>query len=376
MLFRVLVLVNILLTTYSLPTLKVHLVAHTHDDVGWLKTVDQYFYGANNTIQHASVQIILDSLIPALEANPERKFIYVEQAFFTRWYKRQPNDVQERVKKLVNRGQLAFVNGGWCMHDEGATHFIGMMDQTTLGHDFLKNEFDYKPTIGWQIDPFGHSKTHASLMSAITGFDALFIGRIDTQDLSDRKKRRQIEGIWETTVALPKSRSDIFWSLTGSYDGNYSPLSGFNLDSFSQDEFIVDAQGPLNNVDNRMIDFANQAFLQGSQQTGENIMITMGSDFQFENAMSNFDQYDKLIRHVNEYNRHGKLIEDPFGNYDGIELFYSTPMAYVTAKHKENITFETKRDDFYPYYECNNCMMNGYFSSRVTLKLWERKCSR
>lgn len=26
--------------------LNVHLLAHTHDDVGWLKTVDQYFYGS------------------------------------------------------------------------------------------------------------------------------------------------------------------------------------------------------------------------------------------------------------------------------------------------------------------------------------------
>jgi len=38
------------------PVLTVHLVPHTHDDVGWLKTVDQYFSGSNNTIQRAGVR--------------------------------------------------------------------------------------------------------------------------------------------------------------------------------------------------------------------------------------------------------------------------------------------------------------------------------
>jgi alpha-mannosidase len=48
-----------------------------------------------------------------------------------------------------------------------------MVDQTTTGHRFLKDQFGVTPKIGWQIDPFGHSSTQAALLSAEVGFDAL-----------------------------------------------------------------------------------------------------------------------------------------------------------------------------------------------------------
>lgn len=54
------------------------------------------------------------------------------------------------------------------MHDEATAHYVGMVDQTHLGHSFIRREFgeDYLPKVAWQIDPFGHSATQASLLGA------------------------------------------------------------------------------------------------------------------------------------------------------------------------------------------------------------------
>jgi lysosomal alpha-mannosidase len=32
-----------------------------------------------------------------------------------------------------------------------------------LGHEFLKKEFGVIPTVGWHIDPFGHSAANAAM---------------------------------------------------------------------------------------------------------------------------------------------------------------------------------------------------------------------
>ena len=93
--------------------INVHVVPHTHDDVGWLKTVDQYYYGSNQGEQDASVQYILDTVIPELQNDPSKRFVYVEIAYFYRWWNEQNESTKQTVRNLVNQGRLEFVIGAW-----------------------------------------------------------------------------------------------------------------------------------------------------------------------------------------------------------------------------------------------------------------------
>ena len=56
------------------------------------------------------------------------------QSFFVRWWREQSDDTQRTVHELVEEGRLDFVNGGWVQNDEAASHYVGMIDQTTRGH--------------------------------------------------------------------------------------------------------------------------------------------------------------------------------------------------------------------------------------------------
>ncbi|CAJ2644987.1 unnamed protein product [Trifolium pratense] len=52
------------------------------------------------------------------------------------------------------------------MHDEATLQYTDLFDQTTPGHQFIKDEFHKIPRVVWQIDPFGHSAVHAYFLGA------------------------------------------------------------------------------------------------------------------------------------------------------------------------------------------------------------------
>lgn len=113
--------------------INIHLIAHTHDDVGWLKTVDQYYFNEKKRIQNAGVEEIIDSVVHSLLRNPKRRFSYAEAVFFFKWWKKQTQQIQAEVKNLVADGRLEIIGGGWSMNDEATTNYQGIIDQLTLG---------------------------------------------------------------------------------------------------------------------------------------------------------------------------------------------------------------------------------------------------
>ncbi|XP_010327777.2 lysosomal alpha-mannosidase isoform X3 [Saimiri boliviensis] len=342
--------------------LNVHLVPHTHDDVGWLKTVDQYFYGIKNDIQHAGVQYILDSVISALLEDPTRRFIYVEIAFFSRWWHQQTNATQEVVRDLVRQGRLEFANGGWVMNDEAATHYGAIVDQMTLGLRFLEDTFgnDGRPRVAWHIDPFGHSREQASLFAQM-GFDGFFFGRLDYQDKWVRMQKLEMEQVWRGSASLKPPTADLF---TGVLPNGYNPPRNLCWDVLCVDPPVVeDPQSPEYNVKELVDYFLNVATAQSRYYLTNHIVMTMGSDFQYENANMWFKNLDKLIRLVNAQQQ---------AKGSSVHALYSTPACYLWELNKANLTWSVKHDDFFPYADGPHQFWTGYFSSRPALKRYER----
>ena len=57
--------------------------------------------------------------------------------------------------------------------------------------------------------------------------------------------------------------------------------------------------------------------------------MTMGSDFQYENAILWYKNLDKLIHHVNAQQAKGSKVN----------VLYSTPSCYLQELHRANLTW-------------------------------------
>ncbi|VDM24376.1 unnamed protein product [Toxocara canis] len=331
-------------------TLNVHLICHTHDDLGWIKTVEEYYYGAHKDLVPVGVQYIIDSVATELQKDLSRRFSWAETGFLWRWINTHSDFQRHNLAKLVQKGQIEIVGGGWVQNDEATAHYIDIIDQMTFGLRKLNETFGKcgAPSIAWQIDPFGHSREMANLF-AMMGFEGLFFARLHYLEKANR---------------LKNNKTNI---LTGAfYQDNYGPPEGFCFDRFCSDDPIMDDEEEKDtyNVEQKVEAFLKHVKKQASHLRTNHVMLLMGSDFQYSNANEWFINLDKLIQYVNAKETETK-----------VRVFYSTPSCYVEALSEAQPRLPQKNDDFFPYASSNHSFWTGYFTSRPTFKGFIRKSS-
>ncbi|CAK5039284.1 unnamed protein product [Meloidogyne enterolobii] len=242
--------------------------------MGWLKTVDDYYTGANPSIFNVGVQYILSTVVAALNKNPSRRFSYAETGFLTMWLEDKYSEEIENMRKLIVE------KGGWTQPDEACTHYYELIDQ-------------YRncgvPKVAWQIDPFGHSSEHGNMLINI-GYEALFFSRMHYLELENRIKNKSLEMLWQTDengdATRPLFTSTFFKVPQGFCFDPTCPYPDFIIDNPELEGY---------NIDQKLNDFLNIVNEQVKVQRHNHVLISMGGNFTYSNAELWFNNLDKLI---------------------------------------------------------------------------------
>jgi lysosomal alpha-mannosidase len=335
-----------LVTSLTL-ALVVHFVPHSHIDLGWLKTIDEYYMGCSATPQYESVRTILSSVVGALLSDSRRRFVFAEVAFFKTWWGQQTLELQEKFRGLVASGQFEFVGGGWSSPDEACTEYWELLETYTLGHDFLSDEFGVTPTISWQIDPFGHSAQMAELLSQM-GFTTAVVNRIHYKDRERRRSQRSMEFMWQP---FNHTDSRIFTHVLYNH---YSAPTGLDFDNpYRSQPFNLQ---PCSNAETYASRLQRYVLKMQLAYPTDHLLVPMGDDFQYSNAALVFQSLDGLRDYVN---MRPEL---------GLTVRLSSLTEYFEAVRREQPVLEVKYDDFFPYANEAYSYWTGYYTSRPWIK--------
>lgn len=163
------ILVITFLLVFTAAAIEVFIVPHSHNDVGWLITEDQYY--------EQRTRLILNNLYDVLLSDPQIKFSWAESAYLSTWIKEFP-EKKATFKRFLDDGRVEIIGGGWTQNDEATPDFELVIRQMEDGYNFLKSEFNItKIKTGWQIDPFGHSSLTTALWEKM-GYESLTVSRV------------------------------------------------------------------------------------------------------------------------------------------------------------------------------------------------------
>jgi len=340
--------------------LTVHVVPHSHNDPGWIKTYHTYY---STQTKH-----ILDTVVAALVEDPRRTFIWAEISYFSLWWNDASPQQKEQAKRLVAEKRLDFVTGGWVMNDEASVTARATRWHLQEGREWLQNTFGVTPQYSWAIDPFGHSAGQAQVLKEL-GYKGMLIQRVHYAVKKQLAQKQQLEFQWQTPAG------DIFTHMMPfySYDGPHT--CGPDPSICCQFDFARIGKGKTwtgcpwgkmaveiteQNVAERSRTWLDQVYKKAMLYRGKNVFVPVGDDFRYQSM----DEAHK------QYRNYQKMFDWIEKNIPSVKASFSTLTKYFDAQRQTEVP--SLQGSFFPYSDREKDYWTGYFNSRIFYKGYDR----
>lgn len=338
--------------------LTVHVVPHSHNDPGWIKTYHTYY---STQTKH-----ILDTVVAALTEDPRRTFIWAEISYFSLWWDDATQKQKEQAKKLVAEKRLDFVTGGWVMNDEASVTARATRWHLQEGREWLQKTFGITPQYSWAIDPFGHSAGQAQVLKEL-GYKGMLIQRVHYAVKKQLAQKQQLEFQWQTPAGEIFTHMMPFYSYDGPHTCGPDPSVCCQFD-FAR---ISGGYGGCpwhktsvsitdNNVAERSKLWLDQVYKKAMLYRGQHVLVPVGDDFRYQTmdeAHKQFTNYQKMFDWIKV-------------NVPSVSISFSTLSRYFDAVVQTQVP--KLQGSFFPYSDRVQDYWTGYFNSRIFYKGYDR----
>ncbi|XP_033625276.1 alpha-mannosidase 2-like isoform X1 [Asterias rubens] len=354
--------------------LRVFLIPHSHNDPGWIKTVDKYF--------HDQTVHILDNMVIKLQEHSKMKFIWAEMSYLSMWWESTSQQNRDITKRLIDEGRLEIVTGGWVMNDEANTNYFAMIDQLIEGHEWLEAFLGVKPKSGWSIDPFGLTPTMAYLLQRM-GFESMLIQRVHYAVKKYLAREKKLEFLWRQNWDHGSS-TDMFCHMMPFYSYDVPHTCGPDPKICCQYDFKRLPGGRINcpwkiapvpitdqNVAKKAEVLLDQYRKKSSLYKTNILLVPLGDDFRFDKPAEwdqQYTNYQKLFEYMNGHENWN--VQAQFGT---LSDYFGAVIEQTKGRiGNQPQGFPVLSGDFFTYTDREKDYWSGYYTSRPFYKNMDR----
>jgi hypothetical protein len=341
--------------------LTIHVVPHSHNDPGWIKTYHNYY---STQTKH-----ILNTVVESLIKRSTATFIWAEISYFSLWWKDATEQQKHQVKELVKQKRLDFVTGGWVMNDEACVTDRAIRWQLEEGLQWLQEHLGTRPQYSWAIDPFGHSAGQAHILKEM-GYKGMLIQRVHYAIKKQLAKKQQLEFQWSTPAGNIFTHMMPFYSYDGPHTCGPDPSICCQFD-FKRIGAGTSWLGcpwgtpPVSineeNVKEKSLLWLDQVYKKAMLYKNKHVLIPLGDDFRYQNmqeADRQFENYQKMFDWIHKH-------------VPNVQASFSTLTHYFDSVVNNDVP--TLEGSFFPYSDREKDYWTGYFNSRIFYKGYDRK---